>query len=129
MPKVTTVSGVEVSFDPDAISWLTPGNVNGGITTKVYGFMPDVMQIQGKPEEFLASLGLAPRFCSLTRPDGSQLWLRGSAVAYLMPSLPGENEPPVKSIVGIGASEHGVTEDMATAKAAINRARGPASQL
>lgn len=130
MASITTVSGAQIVLDPSAISAVAETDPDSGAAvTCLYGVLPAVVKVAGKAGDLLSELGLQGKFAPLTRPDGGKIWIRGSAVTYLMPPVPDESPEAVKTIVGTGSTPQGVTEDLPTARAAINQSRDQGAKL
>jgi hypothetical protein len=122
---LTTTDGQQISFDPAAVAAVADRDADtGAAVTCVYGLSPGVVKIPEPVSAFLGRLGIVGKFARLTRPDGSPVWIDAAAVSLLRAPLPGEYPPNAKCVIRAGALTQAVTEDPATASAAIQASGG-----
>ena len=121
MAILTTVDGHQITFNPKAVSALTNHNASTGqVVTTVYGITNAAIDITETAQAFMSRLGIANNFAQLTRPNGSPVWLNGSAVSSLRPPLPNQYVAGVNTVVSTDGLTQGVTETPAAVTAAIN---------
>ena len=80
---------------------------------------PRYLTIGETPNDFLNRVNIIAAFAVLTRPDRARLWVDASAVSNVIAPQPGEYDPRVKSLIGVGPKPMGVIEDPQTAIAAL----------
>ena len=84
MATLTTVDGLQVSFEPDSVAVLTDHDAGTGVAvTCVYGITNSDLHIAESVAAFLSRLGITPDFAQLTRPNASPVWIHGSAVSSI----------------------------------------------
>jgi hypothetical protein len=133
--ELTTVGGHTFLFDPGNVTMVEIKSLaqgeelirpnHSGSATWVYGITPRPLPISETIPEFLGRLNLTEDFAMFTLRNGAETWVKCSAVAYLRAPIPGDGAPPnVKSYIGIGLTERGVTQDVETAKKVIDDHKG-----
>jgi hypothetical protein len=128
MADLTTVDGVQISFDSAAVSAVADRDpITGSAVTCVYGVTGGMLKIAEGVDAFLGRLGIANKFAKLNRPDGSPVWINAPGVKTLRAPLPNEYPPSARSVISVGSLTQAVTQDVPTAKAALNALRGPGS--
>jgi hypothetical protein len=126
--ELTTVDGHQIVFDPSGIAAVADRDPAGSVVTCVHGITADIVRIRETVVGFLDRLTIAGKYAKLTRPDHSPVWINAPSVMLLHAPLPGQYPADVKSVVSVGSFSQAVTEDVATARAAINALRGPGAQ-
>ncbi|MEC4594079.1 MULTISPECIES: hypothetical protein [Nitrospirillum] len=121
MAEIKTSAGTTIHIDAGGISTLV-----GGPSGTALGGLAEGVTTAEAPDALLARLDLVQDFARLTRPDGSALWVRGSAVSLLRPPLPTETPPggTGKATLLVGGSHQTVAEDVAAVLAAVNACGG-----
>jgi len=121
MATLTTVDGLQVSFQPDSVAVLTDHDAGTGVAvTCVYGITNSDLHIAESVAAFLSRLGITTNFAQLTRPNDSPVWIHGSAVSSIRAPLPAEYIDGVNAVVTTGVLTQGVKETPAAAVAQIN---------
>jgi hypothetical protein len=121
MADLTTIEGLQISFDPRAIAVVTDHDANTGATvTSVYGVTSGILHIVEAVIPFLERLGVEANFATLTRPNDSAVWINGASVSSLRSPLPGEFVGGVNSVLRVGSFTQGIKELPAAAKTALN---------
>jgi hypothetical protein len=121
MANLTTLGGLQISFDPDSLAAIADHDSNTGkASTTIYGVTKAEIHIAESVEAFLARIGLAAKFAKLTRPNGTPVWINGGAVSSLRPPLPGEYLDAVKTVISMEPLTQGVKEVPEHAKAMLN---------
>jgi hypothetical protein len=127
--ELTTVDGHQILFDPSGIAAVADRDpATGSVVTCVHGITAGIVRIRETVVGFLDRLAIAGKFAKLTRPDHSPVWINAPSVRLLHAPLPGEYPADAKSVVSVDSFTQAVTEDVATARAAINALRGPGAQ-
>lgn len=90
--------------------------------TYVHGATAKVLVTPEPPLQLLGRLGIAANFATLTRPNGSPVWVKGAAVSQVREPLASEITAPgeVRATVVVGGARQAVREDTAAAIALIN---------
>lgn len=75
--------------------------------------------------ELLERLKIDPPLLRLTRPDGSPVWIKGSAIATVRRPLPTEqhDDGKVKSVIIVGGIHQALCEDIPTVAGMIEPTR------
>ena len=121
MATLTTVDGLQVSFQPDSVAVLTDHDAGTGVAvTCVYGITNSDLHIAESVAAFLSRLGITTNFAQLTRPNDSPVWIHGSDVSSIRAPLPDEYIDGVNAVVTTGVLTQGVKETPAAAVAQIN---------
>jgi hypothetical protein len=128
---LTTVDGLQFSFDPAAVSAVTDRDPDtGAADTCVYGITAGFVKIRETVNGFLGRLGIAGKFAKLTKPNGAPVWINAPAVTSVRAASTSLGDPPkANSVVSVGSLTQRLTQDLVTAKAAINALRAPGAQL
>jgi hypothetical protein len=121
MATLTTVGGVQITFTPSSVEALADHDAStGAAVTCVYGVTNDMLKISEGVQDFMNRLRITAKFAQLTRPNGSPVWINGSAVSSLYAPGPGEYVPAVKTLIVTPALTQGVQEGADAATKAIN---------
>ena len=121
MASLTTTNGAQFTFDPNSVIAVADHDAaTGEAVTCVYGLTAGVLKIYEAVVAFLARIGVTAKFATLTRPNGSPIWINGSSVSTIRAPLPGEYTAAVKSVISVGSLIQGVTEDPASATVQID---------
>jgi hypothetical protein len=121
MATLTTVGGLQITFKPSSVAVLADHDAStGAAVTCVYGVTNNMLKIDETVQKFLSRVGIAKNFAQLTRPNGSPVWINGSAVSSLYAPGPKEYVASVKTIVVTGALTQGVQEAPDAATTALN---------
>ena len=123
MAQVTTTSGYVVHFDPEAIVLVTADGA-GGQGSALAGVLEGLLHTTGAPAQLLQDLGIASSFVRLTRPDGSSVWLKASAVSAVRVPLQQEYPAAVNAVIRIGGATQGVGEGVQAVVDSVNQAGG-----
>lgn len=125
MPTLTTVDGFQITFAAKAVSALTDHDaLTGEAVTCVYGVAKGVLRIKETVPAFLARLKVAKNFATLTRANGSPVWINGADVSSVRAPLPGEYVAGVKAVVATDGLTQGVKESPDAAVALLNQHGG-----
>ncbi len=125
MAILTTVDGIQITFESKVVSALADHDANtGAAVTCVYGINEGVLHISESVQAFMTRVGITKAFAQLTRPNGSPVWINGSAVSSICAPLPNEYVPAVKTLVFAGSLTQGVKEPPADVTKAINNHGG-----
>ena len=95
----------------------------GQAVTCIYGLSEKHLQVRESVPAIMARLKIANNFAQLTRPNGSPVWLNGSAVSSIRPPLPNEYVAGVNTVIFAADLTQGVKEPPDVVTTAIN-ARG-----
>ena len=122
MASLTTTGGMQIAFDPASVVEVADhDDSTGEAVTCVYGVLPSLVHISETVAAFLARIGVAAKFCVLTRPNGFPVQVNGGSVSVVRAPLPDEYVAGVNSVVTVGGlAPQGFTETPAAAIAAIN---------
>jgi hypothetical protein len=121
MATLTTVGGLQITFTPSSVELLADHDAStGAAVTCVYGVTKDMLKIVETVQNFLSRVRITKNFAQLTRPNGSPVWISGSAVSSLYAPGPGEYVAGVNTVVVTGALTQGVQEAPAAATTALN---------
>jgi len=121
MAEVTTVDGYQYIFDPKVVSIITDRDTSTGqAVTGIYGIAPAVVRIPETVDGFMTRVGIAARFAEFGRPNGSPIWISGTAVSALRAPLPDEYVAGVETVISVGKMSLGVVEDIAAVRDALN---------
>lgn len=120
MAALVTTGGLKIFFDSTNVCAISDHSETGAPVTCVFGINGSPIEITESVQPFLARLSAAQKFAKLTRPDGAQVWIDGSAVGSLRAAIAGEYDGSVRSVVTVGDTAHGVCEDVNTAVESIN---------
>jgi hypothetical protein len=121
MAVLTTVGGMQLSFDPGALTAVADHDAStGAAVTCIYGIAKGPVDIDEPVDAFLARLGVTQKFAKLTRANGAPIWINGSAASLVRAPLPGEYIAGVNAVIFTGALTQGVTETPAAAIAALD---------
>ncbi len=125
MATLTTVDGIQITFESRTVSALADHDANtGAAVTCIYGVNEGVLHISESVQAFMTRVGITENFARLTRPNGSPVWINGSAVSSVCAPLPGEYVPDVETLVFAGSLTQGVKESPADVTKAINNHGG-----
>ena len=121
MANLTTIDGLQVHFDPAAVTAMADHDVDTGqAATMVYGLSAGAYRIAETVDGFLTRIGVIKTFAELTRTNGTPIWVNAKAVATVRPPLPGEYAPGAASVVTVGSLTQAVTEAPAAVVQAVN---------
>lgn len=120
MAELVTTGGLKIFFDSTNISAISDHSEAGVLVTCVFGINRSPVEITEAVQPLLARLSVVQKFAKLTRPDGAQVWINGSAVGSLRAAIPGEYSDSVRSVLTVGDTAHGVCEEVKTAVESIN---------
>ena len=122
MVVVRTLDGQDINVNEKAITVVAgPYPHDVGPHTYIYGSTHSVL-ITNEPVDILvARLGVNPPLARLTRPDGSPVWVNGSAVSSVRGSVPSEQGVgQVNAVLQVGSFHQAVEQDVPDARAIIN---------
>jgi hypothetical protein len=123
MIRIITLDGQTVDLDEAAIVLIAgPYPHDVGPHTYVYGMAPGPLLTAEDPKALAARLGVSPPLASLTRPDGTPVWIKGAAATMVRAPLPPELQAPgeVNAVVLAGALRQSVRETIAAARAILD---------
>lgn len=120
MAELVTTGGLKIFFDSSTVSAVSDHSETGVPVTCVFGIAKIPLEIAENVQHFLGRLSVDKKFAKLSRPDGTQIWIDGSAVSSLRAAIPGEYVASVRSVLTVGDITHGVYEDVSTAVESIN---------
>jgi hypothetical protein len=123
--EITTVEGLRVLFDPAAVAAIAADDQQTGLARAViYGLAPEGLTVGESTDALIRRLNLAASLASLTRPDGSPVWINGKSVSVARQPAPMEYGAEVRSVAFAGALKQAVREALDDLRPAINRAGG-----
>jgi len=120
MSQLVTTGGLTFFFDSTNVTAVSDHSETGVPVTCVFGVSQNPLEITESVLPFLSRLSVVQKFAKLSRPDGAQIWIDGSAVGSLRTAISGEYRASVNSVVTVGNTAFGVCEDVSTAVEAIN---------
>jgi hypothetical protein len=120
MAQLVTTGGLKIFFDSTNVTAVSDRSEIGVPVTSVFGIGQNPIEITESVLPFLGRLSVVQKFVKLSRPDGAQVWIDGTAVGSLRSAIPGEYSASVNSVVTVGTTTLGVCEDVGTAVDAIN---------
>jgi hypothetical protein len=124
MIAVRALDGTDVVVNEDAVTLVVgPYPHDVGPHTYVHGVDRGVLATTEDAAALAGRLGVDPPLVKLTRPDGSPVWIKKSAVTAIRPPLPTEQQVAgaVKAVVVVGALHQAVREDAPTAESMLIR--------
>src|ERR1700756_2477899 len=105
MIAIRALNGTEIEVNQDAITLIAgPYPHDVGPHTYVHGVDRGVLVTAEKAAALVARLGVDPPLVKLTRPDGSPVWVKRSAVSAIRPPLATEQQGggAVQAVLVIG---------------------------
>jgi hypothetical protein len=121
MATLTTLDGNQITFSPGNVTVVADHDAStGAAVTCIYGVTKEMLRINEAVPAFMARVKITAKFAQLTRPNGSPVWINGSAVSSLRAPLPGEYVAGVNAVVFTDALVQGVKESVEATTAALN---------
>jgi hypothetical protein len=143
LAQLTTAAGPTVVFDPNKIIEVliapydgtnpfqpgAPPPGSGPMMTQVVGIFGGATAVTASTDDVLKLAG-ADKFIVLTIGSGRKIWIKATAIEWLLPQWPGENDPAVKCYINVSSwSGHptGVQEDVDTVRRMVDEFRAKAN--
>jgi hypothetical protein len=125
--QLTTLDGETYVFDQNKVAalYMTGRIANGDIVLHLLGLAAMPLPVGGTADDFFTSFDKTTKaqFISLTGKDGPAM-VKATGVSYLLPNVPGDNEPNVHCAIYFGSNQYlKATEDVATVADRINTVR------
>jgi hypothetical protein len=121
---IRAINGTEVAIDENAVTLVCgPYPHDVGPHTYVHGADRSVLVTAEPAVALVARLGVKASLARLTRPDGTPVWIKASAVNEMRPPLGTEQQGGgvVKAVLVIGDLHQAVREEVAAASAILKR--------
>jgi hypothetical protein len=135
LAEITSVAGDTVVFDPARVSIIhvmprrieSPGGLpipNGPMTTHIWGITDAPQPVAQSPQSVLSTFKIEKKFVTLTSYLGP-VWIRASAISWLVAQYPGETDPRAKCFIKVGSNKElwHIIEDLPTARKMIDVVR------
>ena len=129
MIAIRALDGVEVIVNENAVTLVAgPYPHDVGPHTYVHGVDRGVLVTAEEAAGLVARLGVDPPLAKLTRPDGSPVWIKRSAVTAIRPPLATEQQGggAVQAVLIIGGLHQAVREGVQIASSVVS---GPAANV
>jgi hypothetical protein len=125
MADLTTIDGLQLCFDPSAISAVADhdADTQQAVTT-VYGLTAGRLRIAESVDALLNRVAAAKNFARLTRLDGTFIWVNCIALKVIRSPLPGEYADGAKTVFSIGTLIQAVKQTLPEVKLAVNACGG-----
>jgi hypothetical protein len=123
MIAIRALDGTEVVVDENAVTLVAgPYPHDLGPHTYLHGVDRGVLVTAEGAAALVPRLGVVPPLAKLTRPDGSPVWIKRSAVSEIRPPLATEQQAggAVRAVVVIGDLHQAVRENVQTALSTLN---------
>jgi hypothetical protein len=121
MATLTTLDGHQITFSPGSVGAIADHDGStGAAVTCIYGVTKGTLHIAETVQQFMARVKITTKLAQLTRPNGSPVWINGSAVSSLRPPLPNEYVSGVNTVVFTDAIIQGVKETPQATTTALN---------
>lgn len=111
MANLTTIDGLQISFDPSALMAVADHDADtGDAVTTVYVLTAGRVRIAESVSAFLHRIKVEANFGKLTRPNGTLVWINCKAVSAVRPPLEDEYGPSAHAVVSVGTLTQAVRE-------------------
>ena len=121
MATLTTTDGRQITFSPGNVEAIADHDAMTGATvTCIFGITKEMLRIAESVQAFMTRVKITAKLAQLTRPNGSPVWISGSAVSSLRVPLPGEYVAGVNTVIFTEVLVQGVREAPAAATSALN---------
>ena len=121
MANLTTVDGLQYSFNPKTIAVIADHDASTGESvTCLYGITNGTLKISESVQEFMSRVRINANFAQFTRPNGSPVWINGSSVSAVRAPLQDEYISAVNALVFTSALTQGIKESPSNAMSALN---------
>ncbi len=120
MSDLITIDGLQICFDPSAISAVADhdADTQQAVTT-VYGLTTGRLRIAERVDALLDRVAAAKNYARLTRLDGTSIWVNCTALKVIRSPLPGEYADAAKTVLSIGTLIQAVKETLVEVKLAV----------
>ena len=127
MIAIRALDGAEILVSEDAVTLVAgPYPHDVGPHTYVHGVERGVLVTAEDARALAARLRVDPPLVRLTRPDGSPVWIKKSAVTVIRPPLATEQPAGAvaRAVVIVGGLHQAIREDVQTAASMLTTPAG-----
>ncbi len=127
MTVITALDGTQLTIDDNSVTLITgPNPDDPAERSYIAGPEPGTIVSAEDAAALVARLHPKHAFVVLTRPDGTPVWINGSAVSVISPPSPFDipDGETVGAVLQIGGRHQAVKEDLTIVKAKINAGGG-----
>jgi hypothetical protein len=121
MIAIKTLAGPEVLVDPQSVTRVAGPRPHDAGPHTYLDCAAGTLVTAETPEALLARIAAKPPLSQLTRPDGTPVWIKGSAIGSIRPPVASEAEGAgdVNAILTIDGQHQAVRETVASVRALV----------